>query len=61
MKKILAMTLALCMIFALCACGQKEEPVTYGFLEETLGVESYAIGFRMGDDELAETVKVIFA
>lgn len=56
MKKILAMTLALCMIFALCACGQKEEPVTYGFLEETLGVESYAIGFRMGDDELAETV-----
>ena len=56
MKKILAMTLALCMIFALCACGQKEEPVTYGFLEETLSVESYAIGFRMGDDELAETV-----
>ena len=55
MRKILAMALALCMIFALCACGQSA-PVTYGFLEETLGVESYAIGFRIGDTELAETV-----
>ncbi len=33
----------------------KEEPA-YLFLDETLGVESYAIGFRIGDDELAETV-----
>ncbi|MCR5264348.1 MAG: transporter substrate-binding domain-containing protein, partial [Clostridiales bacterium] len=32
------------------------EAVTYGFLEEDLGVESYAIGFRIGDDELAKTV-----
>ena len=54
MKKILALTLALMMIQALAACGNK--PVTYGFLDETLGVESYAIGFRIGDDELAETV-----
>ena len=28
----------------------------YVFLDETLGVESYAIGFRKGDDELAATV-----
>ena len=30
--------------------------VTYGFLDETLGVESYAIGFRVGETELADTV-----
>ena len=58
MKKILALALALIMVFALCACGQSAAPaaVTYGFLDETLGVESYAIGFRIGDTELAETV-----
>ena len=28
----------------------------YVFLDEDLGVESYAIGFRVGDEELAETV-----
>ena len=33
-----------------------EEAVTYQFIEETLGVESYAIGFRLGDEELAQTV-----
>ena len=63
MKKILALLLALVMIFALAACGQSAAPaaapaaaVTYGFLDETLGVESYAIGFRVGDEELAKTV-----
>ena len=29
---------------------------SYVFLDEDLGVESYAIGFRVGDEELAETV-----
>ena len=33
-----------------------EEAVTYQFIDETLGVESYAIGFRLGDEELAQTV-----
>jgi len=33
-----------------------EEAVTYQFIDETLGVESYAIGFRIGDEELAQTV-----
>ena len=65
MKKILALLLAFTMVFALCACGQSAAPaapaaeaaaVSYGFLEETLGVESYAIGFRVGDEELAKTV-----
>lgn len=28
MKKILALTLALCMVFTLCACGQNEAPAT---------------------------------
>ena len=65
MKKTLALLLAMLMMLALCACGQQAAPadnekaaeaVTYGFLEETLGVESYAIGFRIGDEELAETV-----
>ena len=26
MKKLLALILALCMVFTLCACGAKEEP-----------------------------------
>ncbi len=28
MKKIIAMLLALCMVFALCACGQPAAPAT---------------------------------
>ena len=55
MKKMICVLLALVMVFALCACG-KSGPVTYGFLDETLGVESYAIGFRIGDEDLANTV-----
>ena len=59
MKKSVSILLVIVMIFALSACGgspAKTEAVTYGFLEEDLGVESYAIGFRIGDDELAKTV-----
>ena len=57
MKKIVCIALALILALALCACGQKaDEPVTYGFLEENLGTESYAIGFRIGEQELADTV-----
>ena len=33
-----------------------EDPSAYVFLEETMGVESYAIGFRKGDEALAEKV-----
>ena len=56
MKKIFALILSAAMIMALATgCGSSKE-ATYGFIDETLGVESYAIGFRIGDDELAETV-----
>ena len=55
MKKIVCFVLAALMLLALAACGAKA-PVTYGFLDETLGVESYAIGFRKGDEALMEQV-----
>ncbi len=56
MKKILAISLAAVLVLpALAGCGSKNSS-EYGFIDETLGVESYAIGFRIGDDELAETV-----
>jgi polar amino acid transport system substrate-binding protein len=46
---------------SLMGCGQNsaepaEPTAAYRFLDEDLGVESYAIGFRVGDEELAETV-----
>ncbi|MBR5618236.1 MAG: transporter substrate-binding domain-containing protein [Clostridia bacterium] len=58
MKKILCLLLALTMVFALCACGGKGESPTadYVFLKEELGVETYAIGFRLGDEALAKQV-----
>ena len=54
MKKLICLCLAVLMLLALSACGAKK--VTYVFLDETLGVESYAIGFRVGDQELADQV-----
>ena len=60
MKKILALSLALIMVFALCACGGSgaaEETADYVILDETLGTESYAIGFRIGDDNLCAMVE----
>lgn len=60
LKKIVAVLLALTFALALAACGGSEETATsdapYVFLEEELGVESYAIGFRQGDEDLAKTV-----
>ena len=66
---MLCMILALVLAFSLCACGSSSDnssaggseaaasnDVQYVFLGEDLGVESYAIGFRIGDDELAATV-----
>ncbi len=55
MKKIVSILLITLMIFAFTSCGEQEK-VTYGFIEETLGVESYAIGFRVGEKDLADTV-----
>lgn len=69
MKKTLCMILALVLALSLCACGSgsgnssagssdaaASNDIKYVFLGEDLGVESYAIGFRLGDDELAATV-----
>ncbi|MCR5090575.1 MAG: transporter substrate-binding domain-containing protein [Oscillospiraceae bacterium] len=57
MKKTFAILLtAILLLSAMSVSAYAKNDVTYGFLEETLGVESYAIGFRIGDEELAETV-----
>ncbi len=69
MKKLFAFTLAAIMgLSVLAGCGggsaSKADSETeaaasdaaYVFLDETLGVESYAIGFRVGEEELANTV-----
>ena len=72
MKKTFALSLAALLCVSLLAgCGgtaeapaEEAEETTeateatgdYVFLDETLGVESYAIGFRVGDQELADTV-----
>ena len=55
MKKFTSLMLALTMTLAVCVTVAAEEE-KYVFLEEDLGVESYAIGFRLGEEELAETV-----
>ena len=60
MKKNLSRILAPALIAALTITGSvavnAEEEAAYVFLDEDLGLESYAIGFRQGDEELAETV-----
>lgn len=70
MKKLIAFSLAAVMALSVLAgCGGKSDSgsaaatteaaasdAAYVFLDESLGVESYAIGFRVGDEELAQTV-----
>lgn len=59
MKKILCIATMLALTVSMCACGGKSgssETAKYVFLDEDLGVESYAIGFRQGEEELAATV-----
>ena len=34
----------------------KADDTGFSFLEETLGDESYAVGFRLGDEELCEQI-----
>ena len=59
MKKIISMILISALALSLgafTAFADEEDSAKYVFLDEDLGQESYAIGFRIGDDELAETV-----
>lgn len=60
MKKVLAILLALAMIFSFAACGTKKEEakasVSYVFLDDVLGVETYNIGFRKDDAENKEMI-----
>lgn len=57
MKKVFSLILALSMAVLLAACGgSKGNDAAYVFLDEEMGTESYAIGFRLGEEELANTV-----
>ena len=57
MKKVFCLVLGLALVLSLAACGGKNNDAGgYRFLDEDLGVESYAIGFRTGDNALAEQV-----
>ena len=69
MKRTISILLAVLMVltcaFALASCGDKKTDDTnaeaaYVFLDEKLGVESYAIGFRKGDTELADQVTAAY-
>jgi polar amino acid transport system substrate-binding protein len=66
MKKFFALMMTAAMLaasFAGCgdapadsAAAETADAPAFRFLDETLGVESYAIGFRKGEEELAQTV-----
>ena len=57
MKKLVSVLLTAACALTLAACGGSgSKSVTYGFLEETLSTENYAIGFRLGEQELADQV-----
>ena len=69
MKKYVALLLALCMIFVLCACGAAETTapaedsadtaaadVSYVMLDEPISTEQYGIGFKKGNEELRDAV-----
>lgn len=56
MKKILALIMTLCMVFALCACGKAAE-AKYVIINEDLGAEQYGIAFRAGDDDVCAAME----
>ncbi|MBQ1370453.1 MAG: transporter substrate-binding domain-containing protein, partial [Clostridia bacterium] len=58
MKKLISVILAAMMVVLLAACGggSKGGDAQYVFLEEEMGTESYAIGFKKGNEDLAKTV-----
>lgn len=63
MKKIIALIMAMCMVFALAACTGNEAGTSYDELMTIegldLAVEEYGIGFRTGSDVVDEVNKII--
>ncbi len=64
MKKIIALLMAMCMVFALAACnGGEEAGTSYDDLMTIegldLAVEEYGIGFRTGSDVVQEVNKIM--
>ncbi len=63
MKKIIALLMAACMVFALAACGSETVATNYADLMTIdgldLAVEEYGIGFRTGSDVVDEVNKII--
>ena len=64
MKKIIALLMAVCMVFALAACaGNENDATSYADLMTIdgldLAVEEYGIGFRTGSDVVDEVNKII--
>lgn len=66
MKKYIALLLALCMVFVLCACGAEETAVEeagseaaggYVMLSEPISTEQYGIAFKLGNEELRDAVQ----
>ena len=57
MKKIIALMLAVLMLFALTACGGKTNSgAKLKIINEQLGAEEYGIAFRNGDDETCKYI-----
>ena len=54
MKRIITAVLCAAMLLMLASCGGSK--ADYVFLDETLGTETYAIGFRLADKELCDKV-----
>jgi len=65
MKKLIAMLLAVSMLFALCACGAQSDPAAAAdklvIINEDLGAEYYGIAFREGDQETCDAIEAAVA
>jgi polar amino acid transport system substrate-binding protein len=66
MKRIIALCLALCLVFAFVGCGNKANEEAQGSYTDLmvidgldLAVEEYGIGFRSGSDIVPEVDKII--
>ena len=60
MKRIVALLLAVMMVFALCACGGKKSEKLV-IIDESLGAEQYGIAFRADDQETCDAIEAAVA